>query len=273
MKKCPFCGAELNDNSHFCAECGAAIRKTDASSANGEYPLGLSSDDSDMYGEDEYKERIFKKYLPYILGCIVVVLVVGIWLCRNYFLANNNTLVENDSISLTTKVEQEHSADSSIDKKEKNIPFKIVLDIYRQGSKNQAIKILKEYGYALFRVNDGVEVWTKDVVLKEKVAYDGSTVYEPTSSRGSSASLSGNSSELFFNISVYNKKDFDEWIKQIESLGYKYKSYEHPLEEDGWSPIGAKMELFRKYEDKNGNTIEFMKDGEHYTTYLVEFTK
>ncbi len=92
MKKCPFCGAELNDDSLFCTKCGnqlpkdnqcphcgASVNDGDAFCTKCGKPLAQSSDDSDVHGKDEYDENIFKKYLPHILGCIVIVCVIFVW--------------------------------------------------------------------------------------------------------------------------------------------------------------------------------------------------
>jgi len=117
MKKCPN-GHEVSDDVKFCPQCGAEIKESESSNnvcktCGAEFeegvkfcskcgtPLGQSSKDSIVYDEEEYDESIFKKYLPHILGCIVVACIILGW----YGVSNKGQTaneVASDSISETS---------------------------------------------------------------------------------------------------------------------------------------------------------------------------
>lgn len=90
MKKCSNCGAQITDNSRFCSECGKEITQ-----ANVCPHCGASMNDGDVFCQNcgkkptdtpiEANEAVyegekksgFKKYLPYIIGAVVVLAIIG----------------------------------------------------------------------------------------------------------------------------------------------------------------------------------------------------
>ena len=118
MKKCPFCGAELNDDNLFCTECGKEFPKgvlcphcgTSVNEGDvfctkcGKSITGNESEDMkesqsievDSYYEDD---SLLKKYLPYILGGFVALVIIG----GLYYCSSNQKTTEivekGDSIS------------------------------------------------------------------------------------------------------------------------------------------------------------------------------
>ena len=103
MKQCPNCGAQINDDSHFCTECGKPIPQGSicphcgASVNDGDFfcqscgkrinELQSESPSYEPIINDEEKKSGFKKYLPYIIGAFVLFMIIG------YFSSNesNNT--------------------------------------------------------------------------------------------------------------------------------------------------------------------------------------
>ena len=136
MKQCPYCNAQMTDDSKFCGECGK------------EYPrgnvcphCGAKVYDGDVYCENcgrnltdgsyantniisdiiqEERESSFKKFLPYILGFIALIAVCGGgWygykdysaytekkLAREKFVADSLEKARKDSIKLAEQKEQ-----------------------------------------------------------------------------------------------------------------------------------------------------------------------
>ena len=90
MKQCPNCGAQIADDSLFCAECGkeipqgtvcphcgASMNDGDAFCQNcGKKPTDTPIEANEAVYEGEKKSG-FKKYLPYILGAVVVLAIIG----------------------------------------------------------------------------------------------------------------------------------------------------------------------------------------------------
>jgi hypothetical protein len=92
MKQCPNCGAQIADDSRFCAECGKEvaqgtvcphcgenISEGDAFCQNcGKKPTDNPIEDNEAVYEEEAKKKSgFKKYLPYIIGAVVVLAIIG----------------------------------------------------------------------------------------------------------------------------------------------------------------------------------------------------
>ena len=90
MKQCPNCGAQIADDSRFCAECGkeipqrtvcphcgASMNDGDVFCQNcGKKPTDTPIEANEAVYEGEKKSG-FKKYLPYILGAVVVLAIIG----------------------------------------------------------------------------------------------------------------------------------------------------------------------------------------------------
>ena len=90
MKQCPNCGAQIADDSRFCAECGkeipqgnvcphcgASMNDGDVFCQNcGKKPTDTPIEANEVVYEGEKKSG-FKKYLPYILGAVVVLAIIG----------------------------------------------------------------------------------------------------------------------------------------------------------------------------------------------------
>lgn len=93
MKRCPYCGAELNDESHFCTECGkelpkgnicphcgASVNGGDAFCTNcGKSVAVTDGKESQSVEDDSYygEENSLKKYFPYIVGGFIALIIIG----------------------------------------------------------------------------------------------------------------------------------------------------------------------------------------------------
>lgn len=97
MKKCPNCGAQIADDCRFCTECGkeitqanvcphcgASVGESDAFCQNCGKSLNDAPINEPIAYEEEQPKSGFKKYLPYILGAVVVLAIIG------YFSSNDS---------------------------------------------------------------------------------------------------------------------------------------------------------------------------------------
>lgn len=137
MKKCPYCGAQMNDDSRFCTECGkefpqgnvcphcgASINEGDAFCMNCGKAIGNDGgtiqSESNSYQEPYITEEAHsKKINPILIAAVAVLLIGGVW-----FLISNKgktsltqepnspTQVESDSI---TEVSSETDSIMEID--------------------------------------------------------------------------------------------------------------------------------------------------------------
>ena len=74
VKYCPTCGAEIIGGNKFCTKCGSVRKGTEKYCSHCGTPFD-SSNERMIFTEE--KENRFKKYLPYILGTIVVLAIIG----------------------------------------------------------------------------------------------------------------------------------------------------------------------------------------------------
>ena len=90
MKKCPYCGAQIADDSRFCSECGkeypqgsvcphcgASVGEGDVFCQNCGKSLNESRNGESITYEEELPKSGFKKCLPYIIGAIILVAICG----------------------------------------------------------------------------------------------------------------------------------------------------------------------------------------------------
>ena len=294
MKQCPHCGAQIADDSRFCSECGkeipqgivcphcgASVKESDSFCQNCGRNLsdGSYADNShvnEIIQEDEEESRW--NWISYIIGAIALLAICGggwwYWdssnkrVAREKAIADSLEIVRQDSIKLAREKEKE--AEMALRKKQMPIPMDVVLDLYKHISdKDYIIKKLQEYSYSFYTSYENGEYWTKDVNLKKCKDWRDYTYYEATERKGSSVLIF----EGGFSVTVYAHKDFLEWEKQLQELGYRYQEYGDDLpEENGWTALGAHGNLCRQYVNGNGSVIEFMKDGDGHPGYNIYFT-
>lgn len=124
MKKCPNCGAQNLDDSLFCTECGkpipqcnvcpycgADINEGDVFCQNcGKKPTDTPIEANEAVYDGEKKSG-FKKYLPYILGAVVLLAIIGYFNYKD----SNNTSTPNDIEAETTDSITENVEAKTID--------------------------------------------------------------------------------------------------------------------------------------------------------------
>ena len=119
MKLCPNCGAQITDDSRFCSECGKEIPQPNvcphcgASVGDGDvfcYNCGKSLNESSSepidYEEEEQKSG-FKKYLHYIIGIFLLLMIIGYWFSNNEVSSSNDKVVETDTTEVISKEKTE----------------------------------------------------------------------------------------------------------------------------------------------------------------------
>lgn len=113
MKKCPNCSAQIADDSRFCTECGkeiaqgtvcphcgANISEGDSFCQNCGKSLNENPSNEPITYEEEQPKSGFKKYLPYILGVILVLGIIGYFNSKDYKDVNENQSIVTDSIAI-----------------------------------------------------------------------------------------------------------------------------------------------------------------------------
>ena len=113
MKNCPNCGAQIADDSRFCSECGkeiaqanvcphcgANVGKSDAFCQNcGKNLKETFTIEQIVYNEEQPKSG-FKKYLPYIIGGILLLGIVGYFSSKGSNDGSDNQSLVADSVAV-----------------------------------------------------------------------------------------------------------------------------------------------------------------------------
>ena len=134
MKQCHNCGAQIADDSRFCSECGkeipqgnvcphcgASMNDGDVYCQNcGKKPTNTPIEANEVVYEGEKKSG-FKKYLPYIIGAVVVLAIIGYFSSNDSnYSSNSNDKEVQTTDSITEDVETK-TLDSGADYTEEDI--------------------------------------------------------------------------------------------------------------------------------------------------------
>lgn len=133
QKTCPHCGSPIYDGDVFCQNCGKNMSGGSVAPTANEQTYS-ANETTESYCEEE-EESSFKKYIPYILGALALLLVCGGgWygykeysaytekkLVREKFVADSLEQVRKDSIKLAEIKEKakQDSIASELDKQKK----------------------------------------------------------------------------------------------------------------------------------------------------------
>ena len=100
VKYCPTCGAEIISGNKFCTKCGNERKGTEKFCSQCGTPFDSVSINNHAEFNKE-KNSSFKKYLPYVIGAIMALPIIG------YFKSNGN--IGNDSPLSSTKAEEKET--------------------------------------------------------------------------------------------------------------------------------------------------------------------
>lgn len=113
MKQCPYCCAQIADDSRFCSECGkriiqanvcphcgASVGEGNAFCQNCGKSLNDNPSSESITYEEEQPKSGFKKYLPYIIGAVVLLAVIGVFATKNIKGSDSSLSVVADSMTV-----------------------------------------------------------------------------------------------------------------------------------------------------------------------------
>ena len=236
MKQCPNCGAQINDDSHFCTECGKPIPQGSvcphcgASVNDGDsfcQSCGKSVKDSQsnepLVYEEEKEKGGFKKYLPYIIGAFVLLMIIGYCSSNESTLNNEETkdAVVTDSIEEGT--EEEVVTDSVVSD-----------DSFNNQLNETYMNLISERGASQYYLSDISGDGFPELFLKKyfDVTYsiDVYTIYNDSTILLLAIGGSGNDKEYIgknYLLSLSSGKDYCVWSK------YEFKKYDsYSIHED-----------------------------------------
>jgi predicted nucleic acid-binding Zn ribbon protein len=175
MKQCPNCGAQIADDSRFCAECGkeipqgtvcpycgASISEDDAFCQN--CGKKLTDIEGTTYESEVVKKSGFKKYLPYIIGAFVALAVIGYFNSKdsNDSAPNDKEIQATDSVAEIVETETSDSGTEEDIKNALESMYKEILNPSKTVYNNDAKYTSSEYQSIL---NKAYDVAVDEVVL------------------------------------------------------------------------------------------------------------
>lgn len=170
MKKCPYCSAQIADNSRFCSECGKEITQAydcphcgvsvgegDAFCQNCGKSLNETTISEPIAYEEEQLKSGFKKYLPYILGGILLLGIIGYLGSMGSNEGNNNPSVVADSMAVADSVAV---ADEDTETSSEQEEVKLITEWYDYvfGKKEISDDVLNKF----LSSNVKKRIWTED---------------------------------------------------------------------------------------------------------------
>ena len=310
MKKCPFCGAELNDDCLFCTECGKELPKGNACPH-----CGAHTNDDDVFCQNcdkkidevplKAEESLNNKSKCPNCGATINDGTMFCHSCgRKIGKPSTETIqnvinTEDDIPHLSTDISETSGKRKIVfpivvflvliallgvgwyywnsDKEESLLDMETILNIYKNKNKEHITQVLKANDYTLYKSNDDSECWSefwiKNTQVKEVKDEMDNVSYEPIENKGGSVTILGGG-DIDLLVKVYSDSGFTKWVKQLQRMGFKEEKYEgNPPEEDGWTIMGAHANHFKQYFDGKGNRVEIMKDNErqYYSVFTVEY--
>ena len=100
VKFCPTCGAEIISGNKFCTKCGSERKGTEKFCSHCGIPFDCELANERIIDNEE-KKNSFKKYLPYIIGAVVLLGIIGYSSSKDSSNNKDNSLAV-DSVSVNT---------------------------------------------------------------------------------------------------------------------------------------------------------------------------
>lgn len=189
MKTCSNCGAQIADDNRFCSECGkeitkpnvcphcgASVGESDAFCQNCGKSLNENPSSEPITYEEEQPKSGFKKYLPYIFGAFVVLVIIDYFSSEDSNNGDNSTnIVAVDSVSI----------DSIANPSTKEIITKRLEEIFEDVAKGNAKDCDERYFSSDFK-----KIYKEVIDIDKRFAQEGSlgfwdvTFWEMTQGEG-----------------------------------------------------------------------------------------
>ena len=105
VKFCPTCGAEIISGNKFCTKCGSERKGTEKFCSQCGTPFDSVSSNNHAVFNNE-KNSSFKKYLPYILGVLVLLGIIGYFNSSDSKRSNTQNEAVDSLAELNTEIEE-----------------------------------------------------------------------------------------------------------------------------------------------------------------------
>ena len=108
VRFCPTCGAEILSGNKFCTKCGSERMGTEKFCSQCGTPFDVEPNINHIVLNEE-KNSSFKKYLPYIIGAVVLLGIIGVFASRSLYGSDNSKSVVADSMAVNNNAQKVES--------------------------------------------------------------------------------------------------------------------------------------------------------------------
>ena len=107
VKFCPTCGAEIVSGNKFCTKCGSVRKGTEKYCSQCGTPFDAEYGINHIFNDE--KDSSIKKYLPYIIGAVVLLGIIGVFASRSLYGSDNSKSVVADSMAVNNNAQKVES--------------------------------------------------------------------------------------------------------------------------------------------------------------------
>ena len=108
VRFCPTCGAEILSGNKFCTKCGSERMGTEKFCSQCGTPFDVEPNINHIVLNEE-KNSAFKKQLPYIIGAVVLLGIIGVFASRSLYGSDNSKSVVADSMAVNNNAQKVES--------------------------------------------------------------------------------------------------------------------------------------------------------------------
>lgn len=170
MKRCIHCSAQIADDSKFCGKCGkeitqanvcphcgASVGEGDAFCQNCGKSLNENPSNEPTTYEEEQSKSGFKKYLPYILGTVVLLGIISYFSSKGSNEGSNNQSIVANSVAVA---DSEAVADEDMEKPSEQEEIKLITEWYDYvfGKKEISDNVINKFLSSKVKER----IWTED---------------------------------------------------------------------------------------------------------------
>lgn len=107
VKYCPTCGAEIISGNKFCTKCGNERKGAEKFCPKCGTPFDAEYGINHLFNDE--KDSSIKKYLPYIIGTVVLLGIIGVFASRSLYGSDNSKSVVADSMAVNNNAQKVES--------------------------------------------------------------------------------------------------------------------------------------------------------------------
>lgn len=107
VKYCPTCGTGIISGNKFCTKCGSERKGTEKFCSQCGTPFDAEYGINHIFNDE--KDNSIKKYLPYIIGAVVLLGIIGVFASRSLYGSDSSQSIVADSMAVNNNAQKVES--------------------------------------------------------------------------------------------------------------------------------------------------------------------